>query len=109
MREAWVLNSFIPLNVEEEQILKQIKTKLSFDPCDEAHRLRSNSWDEPDRVRNPKVVVEQLTGGDIIREQQCWEETDLEIMRSRGANTGLREYLSEIEKRLTSILDRADL
>jgi hypothetical protein len=102
MREAWVLNGFIPLDPTEEQILARIKTKFSFDPCEEAHRLR----DEPGEERNPKLVIKQLTGGDIIREQQCWEETDLEILRSRGANTGLREYLKEVEQRLISILDR---
>jgi hypothetical protein len=103
MREAWVLNGFIPLDPTEEQILARIKTKFSFDPCEDAHRLR----DEPGEERNPKLVVKQLTGGDIIREQQCWEETDLEILRSRGANTGLREYLNEVEQRLISILDRS--
>ncbi|WP_310489893.1 hypothetical protein [Chamaesiphon sp. VAR_69_metabat_338] len=109
MREAWVLNGFSPLNVEENQILEQIKTKLNFHPCEEAHKLRSNSFAEPDRFRNPKVVVEQLTGGDMSREQQCWEETDLEILRSRGTSTGLSEYLKEVEQRLISIFDRADL
>jgi hypothetical protein len=104
MREDWVLNSFIPLNTGEKQILEQIKTKLSFDPCEEAHRLRSNSFEEPNRIRNPKVVVEQLTSRDVIREQQCWEETDLEVMRSRGENTGLTDYLNEIEHRLISII-----
>lgn len=106
MREAWVLNGFIPMNSEENRILEQLKTKLTFDPCDEAHRLRSNAWAEPDRIRNPKVVVERLTGSDSSREQQCWEETDLEILRSRGANTGLTDYLNEVE-RLISILDRS--
>ncbi len=104
MREAWVLNGFTPLNSEEKQILEQLKTKLSFDPCEEAHRLRSNSFEEPDRIRNPKVVVEQLTERDIIREQQCWEETDLEVMRSRGNNTGLTDYLNEIEYRLIPVI-----
>jgi hypothetical protein len=104
MREAWILNGFTPLNLEETKTLEQIKTKLSFDPCEEAHRLRSNSWAEPDRSRNPKVVVEHLTGRNFIREQQCWAETDLEILRSRGNNTGLTEYLNEIEQRLISVL-----
>jgi hypothetical protein len=104
MREAWVLNGFTPLNTGEKQILEQLKTKLSFDPCEDAHRLRSNSFEEPDRIRNPKVVVEQLTARDVIREQQCWEETDLEVMRSRGKNTGLTDYLNEIEHRLISII-----
>ncbi len=105
MREAWVLNGFIPMNSEEKRILAQLKTKLTFAPCEEAHRLR----DDPGEDRNPKLVVKKLTGGDIIREQQCWEETDLEILRVRGSNTGLTDYLKEVEKRLTFILDRADL
>lgn len=102
MREAWVLNGFIPLDAEEKRILAEIKTKLSFDPCHEAHRLR----DDPGEDRNPKLVVKKLTGGDGIREQQCWEETDLEILRSRGNNTGLTDYLNEIEQRLISIFSR---
>jgi hypothetical protein len=102
MREAWILNGFTPLNVEEKQTLAQIKANLSFDPCEEAHRLRDESGEE----RNPKLVLKRLTGGNISREQQCWEETDLEILRSRGANTGLQEYLHEVEQRLISILVR---
>lgn len=105
MREAWVLNGFIPSDLEEKRILAQLKTKLTFDPCEEAHKLR----DDPGEDRNPKLVVKKLTDGDIVREQQCWEETDLEILRSRGSDTGLREYLKEVEERLISILDRADL
>jgi hypothetical protein len=102
MREAWVLNGFIPLDSEEKRILVEIKTKLSFDPCHDAHRLR----DDPGEDRNPKLVVKKLTGGDTIREQKCWEETDLEILRSRGNNTGLTDYLNEIEQRLISIFSR---
>ncbi|MCL1465048.1 hypothetical protein [Argonema galeatum] len=104
MREAWVLNGFIPSNQEEEQILEEISTQLMFDPCKESHRLRSNSWSEPDRIRNPKVVVEKLTGGDRSREWQCWEETSLELLRKRGVYTGLTTYIHEIEQRLTPII-----
>jgi hypothetical protein len=85
MREAWVLNGFMPLNPEEEKTLKEITKKLNFNPCTEAHRLRSTSSDE----RDPKVVVKKLTDGDYSREQQCWEETNLEILRSREKSTGL--------------------
>jgi len=104
MREAWVLNGFIPLNQEEKRILEEIKTKLNFDPCEESHRLRSNSFEEPDRIRNPKIIVEQLTGGKMEREQQCWEETSLEHLRKRGIHTGLTDYIHEIEQRLTPII-----
>jgi hypothetical protein len=105
MREAWVLNGFVPLDSTERQILDQIKANLNFDPCEEAHQLR----DDPGEDRNPKVVVKKLTGGDISREQQCWEETDLEILRSRGTKTGLTDYLAEIEQRLIPIINNPKL
>jgi hypothetical protein len=99
MREAWVLNGFIPSNQEEERILQEITTQLTFNPCQESHRLRST-----DRIRNPKVVVEKLTGGRMEREQQCWEETDLEHLRKNGVHTGLTAYIDEIEERLIPII-----
>ena len=104
MREAWVLNGFIPSNQQEKQILQEITTELTFNPCEESHRLRSNSLTEPDRLRNPKVVVEKLTGGKMEREQQCWEETSLEYLRKNGVHTGLTAYINEIEERLIPIL-----
>ena len=108
MREAWVLNGFIPFNQDEEQILKEITTQLTFNPCEESHRLRSNSLTEPDRLRNPKVVVERLTGGRMEREQQCWEETPLEYLREKGVHTGLTAYIKEIEARLIPIIESAE-
>lgn len=103
-REAWVLNGFIPSNQQEEKILEAIRTQLSFDPCIESHRLRSTSQEEPDRIRNPKVVVEQLTGNDMERERLCWEATSLEILRERGVYTGLQDYIYEIEQYLMLII-----
>ena len=108
MREAWVLNGFIPSNQQEKQILQEITTELRFNPCDESHRLCSNSWEERDRLRNPKVVVEKLTGGRMQREQQCWEETPLEYLREKGDRTGLTAYICEIEKRLIPIIGSAE-
>lgn len=104
MREAWVLNGFIPSNKDEEQILKEVTTHLTFNPCEESHRLRFKSLTEPDRIRNPKVVVEKLTGGQMEREQQCWEDTDLAILRKKGVQTGLTAYIDEIEERLIPII-----
>ena len=108
MREAWVLNGFIPFNQQEKQILQEITTELTFNPCEESHRLRSNSLTEPDRLRNPKVVVERLTGGRMEREQQCREETSLEYLREKGDRTGLTAYIKEIEARLIPIIESAE-
>jgi len=104
MREAWVLNGFVPLELGEQQILQEIITQLTFDPCKESHKLRSNSWEDPDRIRNPKVVLDRLTNGNRLREQKCWEETNLDTLRQRGYDTGLTVYLQEIEQRLIPII-----
>ncbi|MGG6265263.1 hypothetical protein ACQ4M3_13635 [Leptolyngbya sp. AN03gr2] len=103
MREAWVLNGFVASQTEI-LTLEEIKAQLNFDPCEEPHKLRSNSWEIVDRVRNPKVVLEKLTGGNYSREQQCWEETSLELLRTRGQETELTAYLQEIEQRLIPVL-----
>ncbi|MBD2442277.1 hypothetical protein H6G25_03465 [Dolichospermum sp. FACHB-1091] len=103
-REAWVLNGFIPSNQQEEQILEEIKNKLSFDPSIESHRLRATLEKEPERIRNVKVVVEELTGKDMEREKLCWEETNLKHLRERGVDTGLTDYICEVEERLAAIL-----
>jgi hypothetical protein len=104
MREAWVLNGFVESNQEETRNLEAIKSQLNFDPCQEPHKLRSNSLEELDQARNPKIVLEKLTGGNYLREQQCWEETNLELLRERGEDSGLTAYLEEIERRLIPIL-----
>ncbi|MBE9053734.1 hypothetical protein IQ243_25700 [Nostocales cyanobacterium LEGE 11386] len=102
-REAWVLNGFIPSD-NEEIILEEIKTQLTFDPCTESHRLRSTSEEEPDRIRNAKVVLGQLTKKDMECEKQCWEDTSLQVLRERGVHTGLTDYLQEIEQRLVVLI-----
>lgn len=103
-REAWVLNGFTPSNQQEEKILEEIRDQLSFDPCIESHRLRSASQEEADRMRNPKVVVDRLTGNDMERERLCWEVTSLEILRERGVHTGLQNYICEVEQYLMLII-----
>ena len=103
-REAWVLNGFMTLNKEEESILDEIKTELKFDPCLESYRLRSPSKQEPEIIRNPKFVVARLTGEDWERECKCWAETDLQIIRERGVEMRLSDYMNEIEARLVPIV-----
>ncbi|MBE9040907.1 hypothetical protein IQ235_08960 [Oscillatoriales cyanobacterium LEGE 11467] len=104
MREAWVLNGFIPANSLEEQLFAKIKQQLAFDPCTESEKLRSTSREDRDRLRNPKVIVGELTATDMERERQCWEETSLMILQERGKNTGLTDYIREIEERLVPII-----
>jgi hypothetical protein len=103
MREAWVLNGFVASNEREKQIIEEIKAQLTFDPCEESHRLHSKK-EEAERMRNAKVVLEKLTGGDFERERICWEETSLELLKTRGVSTGLTDYLNEIKERLVGCI-----
>jgi hypothetical protein len=38
------------------------------------------------------------------REKLCWEETNLKHLRERGVDTGLTDYICEVEERLAAIL-----
>ena len=42
--------------------------------------------------------------GNMEREKQCWEETNLKHLRERGVDTGLTDYIQEVEERLVEII-----
>ena len=50
-----------------------------------------------------KSSIEQLTGN-MEREKLCWEETNLKHLRERRVDTGLTDYICEVEERLAAIL-----
>jgi len=101
MREAWVLNGFVAHTPAEQARLAQLRADLTFDPVCEAHRLRDHSEDAP---RSPKRVLKRLTDGDAEREARCWLEPPLADLRSRGAKTGLGQFLDEASRHLTHLL-----
>lgn len=96
-RECWVLAGFDPRNNHETQLLQDCTTRLGFDPRTAAQRLsRKPTTDR----RGVKQVVTELVADDWKREAACWEESDLALLRSRGSDTGLADYLDEVEQRL---------
>lgn len=103
-REAWILNGFLGNSEQEEQRLADIRQRLYFDPCEEAHRLRYSS-NTSDPARDPKKIIEELEI-DFEREQRCWTEVRLDILRTRGENTYLRHYLDEVKEKLLPLLLR---
>ncbi len=65
-REAWVLNGFVLESEEEKTQHTELKKQLGFDPCTEAHRLRTVSHSSTkEQARDVKNVLEGLTGGDL--------------------------------------------
>lgn len=103
MREAWVLNGFVPQSGEEAEALRRLTTELGFDPTRQAERLRAPNESEP---RHPKRVLSELTGDDPSREERCWLETPLDELRQRGAGTGLTAFLDELRDRLAPVIGR---
>lgn len=98
-RECWVLAGFEPWNQAEEESLSSLRQELGFDP-----RLRPESLrGKPGEARHAKLVLERLIGDDKDREEACWTGCDLEVLRTRGASTGLAEYLDEVRDRIVPI------
>jgi hypothetical protein len=105
MREAWVLCGFEPDGDEERSQLQALRQELGFSPSNHAHRL--DAKDEHAK-RSAKRVLRILTGGDHAREQRCWQVTSLETLHDRGEQTGLRDYLVELEDHVVSLVVRKE-
>ncbi len=114
-REAWVLNGFVPESEEEKAKHAELKNQLGFDPCTEAHRLRTVSHSNTkEQARNAKSVLESLTRKEsarevsarevFAREEKCWVDTELACLRERGSETGLTMFLEELEERFVPLL-----
>lgn len=103
-REAWVLNGYEAQTAEEKQILQDIKKRIDLDPCLEAHRLRGKSNQPGTEDRDIKRILQALTQDDSSREEQCWQETPLDILIERGQKTGLSQYIEEVEHHLLPTL-----
>ena len=96
-REAWVLNGFEPETDDENASLVACLLELPFDPREQAERLRAK---KTGALRNAKRVLKKLVGDSYQREQRCWKQTDLDLLKKRGEKTGLRDYLEEVKVRL---------
>lgn len=103
-REAWVLAGFDPAGSEEEQRLADARQRLGFDPRERSHELTAEGTKGK---RNAKSTLDALTGKSHGREATCWQDTDLSILRHRGARNGLAEYLDEVSRLLTPLIGRS--
>jgi hypothetical protein len=103
--EAWMISGFEAENSAERAALDQERATLSFCPVAESHRLQEAEDGKP---RSPKRVWRALTRGDAERQERCWTEPSLEVLRARGQENGLADYLDEIERELLPLLTSAD-
>ena len=93
-REAWVLNGFEPETPVEDKSLAELRQDLGFHPCERAERLTAK---KDTAKRSARRVLGVLTGASYEREQKCWKETPLVLLKRRGEKTGLHDYLVEVE------------
>ncbi|TNE45045.1 MAG: hypothetical protein EP343_27630 [Deltaproteobacteria bacterium] len=104
-REAWVLNGFVPQGAEEKAAVEELHKTLGFDPCLDAHKLRTVGLNNPkEQERNIKEVLDELTGKDYDREEKCWSVTPLELLSKRGEETYLSDFLIEVEEFLLPLM-----
>jgi len=101
-REAWVLAGYDPCDEAERALLAELHDALDFSPVVHAARLRDKS---AGAARNIKRVLGRLTRDDPDREERCWTDPPLATLRERGGESGLADFLDEIEHILLPLLD----
>jgi hypothetical protein len=101
MRECWVLAGFEPRNDAEQRRLDSLRRELGFDLREKSHLLKSRQREDK---RCPKGALSALTEGDFGREEACWRDTDLVVLKRRGEANGLRKYLTEVQERLAPLM-----
>jgi hypothetical protein len=101
-RECWVVTGYEPQDEGESSRLEAERRTLGFDPRLRSHALTACKNDQA--IHSPKRVLRQLAGNDRDREQRCWMETPLELLRQRGSENGLAAYLREIRDRLAPLI-----
>ncbi len=102
-RECWVLGGYDPADAREEEILAKVRADLGFNPCLDAHQLTAKH--DPDR-RSAKRVLGVLTRDDTNREAKCWEQAPLNRLRERGEESGLADFMAEVESHLVPLFNQ---
>jgi hypothetical protein len=101
-RECWVLSGFVPETDDETKKLESERQSLGFHPCERSHRLTAGKNNQA--IRSPKRVLAILTAGNRERERRCWVGTPLTVLRDRGQQNGLADYLIDARDRLVPLV-----
>jgi len=102
-RECWVLAGFVPCDEVETGLLEDERPCLGFDPTTRSHELTAKNNENVDR-KSAKRVLRKLTQGNFSREEECWTQTPLEHLKSKGQFNGLTEYLKQVEEVLVPMV-----
>jgi hypothetical protein len=102
-RECWHICGFEPKDETEQTRLDDERKALGFDPRLKSHELTAKN-DEKNNKRSAKRVLSVLAGDDLDREAECL--TAIAVLRNRGEENGLREFLEELETLLIPMFTR---
>jgi hypothetical protein len=97
--EAWLLAGFEPESAEEQEALEVARRDLGYDPRLHAERMNPDvevTAQGPVRS-STKRVLDALTAGDADRRRRCWADAPFERLRARGEETGLTEFLKDLD------------
>lgn len=101
-RECWVIAAYEPVSVDEQQSLDGIRQEVGFDPRIRSHELTAKH--DGDKL-SAKRVLAVLTKNSREREATALQTTSLEILRDRGGENGLSDFLAELSDRLLPVFD----
>lgn len=100
--EAWVLAGFVAETEAERAALESLRAELGFSPVEKPGRLSSKR--SSTSKRDTKAVLARLMGEDLVRQARCVGEADLERLRTRGDDAGLRDFLDEVDHELVPLV-----
>lgn len=101
-RECWVLSGFDPTTEAETIRLAAAIEQLGYDPRLHSHRF--TACKDNFARHSAKRLLNHLVGGDWHRQRRCWQEATLSLLRTRGEQNGLSEYLHEVRQHLAPLL-----
>ncbi len=101
--ECWLLCGFDPETDAERQRLTEVcrgefPPGVGFNPCEKSHQLTATKKDQ-DKL-SPKRVLNHLTNGDPTRAITGLHRDRHAVLKARGTENGLAEFLRDIEQRL---------
>lgn len=100
-RECWIISGFDPKDQNESERLKLEIQNLGWNPCLASHNLAAGK--NASALKSPKRVLAALTNSDWDRQRECWVSTPLGVLRERGRENGLTDYLGEVQTHLVSL------
>jgi hypothetical protein len=103
MLEAWLLNGFVPHNDAEHERLEGQTRALGFNPVKKAALLTAKPQNAK---KSAKRVLKELTSDNVERRRMCWEGTELKTLRENGKETGLSEFLNDLESGVIPLVAR---